>query len=52
MLHVKQDSSSGLQADLSNHLTSEYPEKSLIQSGVSGGTDVFLWNGKEVEVSL
>lgn len=46
ILHIARPLPSGLH--LFEELT-EYPEKSLIQSGVSGGTDVFLWNGKEVD---
>nr|XP_058972797.1 ubiquitin carboxyl-terminal hydrolase 40-like [Pocillopora verrucosa] len=45
-LHIARQLPSGLH--LFEELT-EYPEKSLIQSGVSGGTDVFLWNGKEID---
>ena len=33
------------------YFTAGHPEKSLLQSGVNTGTDVFLWNGKEVRVS-
>lgn len=28
----------------------EHPEKSLLQSGVHDGTDLFLWNGEEVKI--
>ena len=27
-----------------------HPEKSLLQSGVHDGTELFLWNGEEVEI--
>ncbi|XP_078377016.1 ubiquitin carboxyl-terminal hydrolase 40-like isoform X2 [Oculina patagonica] len=45
-LHIARRLPSGLH--LFEELT-QHPEKSLLQSGVNSGTEVFLWNGNEVD---
>ncbi|KAJ7370212.1 peptidase C19, partial [Desmophyllum pertusum] len=45
-LHIARRLPSGLH--LFEELT-QHPEKSLVQSGMNGGTEVFLWDGKEVD---
>lgn len=45
-LHIARRLPAGLH--LFEELT-RHPEKSLVQSGVNDGTEVFLWNGKEVD---